>query len=73
MPSSDKAPIARAAALRCDGGMTIPLTEPEIAAVAKAMLALDIPRECLPGVAANLAVLAEHARRLDAAPDPSLA
>ena len=51
--------------MRCDGGMTIALTEPEIAAMARAMLALDIPAECLPGVAANLALLAEHARRVD--------
>lgn len=35
-------------------------------AAAAALLGLEIPAECIPGVAANLAVLAEHLRNVEA-------
>lgn len=40
----------------------------DVARWAAAMLSLDLPAECLPGVAENLAALAVHADRL-AEPD----
>lgn len=44
--------------------MDAPPAEAAVAALAAALLALDISDTCLPGVAANLAALAAHARRL---------
>ena len=41
-----------------------PLSQDEVARLARAMLALEVPEECRPGVAANLVTLAEHARRV---------
>jgi hypothetical protein len=41
-----------------------PLSDAAIVEAARALLDLDIPSECLPGVRANLALLAEHARLL---------
>jgi precorrin-4 methylase len=41
------------------------LTDTAIVETARAMLDLDIPPECLPGVSANLAVLAEHAQKVE--------
>lgn len=41
-----------------------PLSQDEVARLARALLALDLPEECRHGVAANLATLAEHARQL---------
>jgi len=38
------------------------MSEAAIVEAARALLDLDVPRECLPGVSANLALLAEHAR-----------
>ena len=38
------------------------MTDAAIIEMARAMLDLEVPPECLPGVRANLAVLAEHAR-----------
>jgi hypothetical protein len=40
------------------------MSDSAILETARAMLALDIPAECLAGVGANLALLAEHARRV---------
>lgn len=45
------------------------MTEPEpsqdaLTRFAAASLDLDLPAECLPGVMANLAILAEHARHV---------
>ena len=42
-----------------------PLTDAAIVAMAQAMLDLDIPPECLPGVRTNLAVLAGHAKKVE--------
>ena len=39
-----------------------PLTDATIVEMARALLDLDIAPECLPGLRANLALLAEHAR-----------
>ena len=39
-----------------------PMTDVAIVEAARALLDLEIPPECLPGVRANLALLAEHAR-----------
>ena len=39
-----------------------PMTDVAIAEAARALLDLEIPPECLAGVRANLALLAEHAR-----------
>jgi len=39
-----------------------PLPDAAILETARALLDLDVPAECLPGVRANLALLAEHAR-----------
>lgn len=54
--------------LRCRGLFVLigamqepPLTDAAIVELARALLDLDIPTECLPGVRANLAVLAGHA------------
>ena len=41
-----------------------PLSDSAILEAARATLDLDIPPECLAGVSANLALLADHARRL---------
>ena len=41
-----------------------PMTDVAIVEAARALLDLEIPPECLPGVRANLALLAEHARRV---------
>ena len=38
------------------------MTDAAIIEMAHAMLDLEVPPECLPGVRANLALLAEHAR-----------
>jgi len=38
------------------------LSDTAIVEMARALLDLDVPAECLPGVHANLALLAEHAR-----------
>ena len=38
-----------------------PLTDAAIVELTRALLDLDIPPECLPGVRSNLAVLAGHA------------
>ena len=38
------------------------MTDAAIIEVAHALLDLDVPPECLPGVSANLALLGEHAR-----------
>ncbi|MEP7005324.1 MAG: AtzG-like protein [Sphingomonas bacterium] len=38
------------------------LSHTAIVETARALLDLDVPAECLPGVRANLALLAEHAR-----------
>ncbi|QQV76217.1 DUF4089 domain-containing protein [Sphingomonas aliaeris] len=46
--------------------MQPPLSDIEIETIAKALIGLDIPAECLPGVSGNLAVLLEHARRIAA-------
>jgi hypothetical protein len=43
-----------------------PPSEDEIARLARERLDFDIPPECLPGVRANLALLAEHLRTLEA-------
>lgn len=43
--------------------MSEPLSEAEVARLAAA-IGIDLPVECLPGVAANLATLAEHAARV---------
>lgn len=51
-------------------GMSSPLTslsEADIAALARTALDFEIPAECLPGVRANLALLAEHLGRLEEA------
>ncbi len=40
-------------------------SEDEIARLAREQLDFDIPAECLPGVRANLALLAEHLRTLE--------
>jgi hypothetical protein len=42
-----------------------PLTDAAIVETARALLDLDIPPECLPGVRANLDVLAGHARLVE--------
>ncbi len=42
---------------------TLPRTEAEVA-VAAAAIGLTVPDACLPGVLANLALLASHAERL---------
>jgi hypothetical protein len=39
-----------------------PLTDAAIIEAARALLDLEVPPECLPGVRANLVLLAEHAR-----------
>jgi len=39
-----------------------PLSDAAMLEAARALLDLDIPPECLAGVRANLALLAEHAR-----------
>jgi hypothetical protein len=38
------------------------LSDAAVVEAACALLDLDVPPECLPGVRANLALLAEHAR-----------
>ncbi|MDB5703038.1 MAG: hypothetical protein JWN66_154 [Sphingomonas bacterium] len=40
-------------------------TDAAIIEIARALLDLDIPPECLPGVRANLAVLADHAKKVE--------
>lgn len=40
------------------------MTEEAIRRLAATMLDFTVPAECLAGVAANLAALAEHARRI---------
>ena len=40
------------------------MSDSAVLELARAMLDLDIPPECLAGVTANLAVLAGHARRV---------
>ncbi|MFA6116164.1 MAG: AtzG-like protein [Sphingomonas sp.] len=42
-----------------------PLTDAAIVEMARAMLDLDIPSECLPGVRANLDILAGHAKLIE--------
>jgi hypothetical protein len=42
-----------------------PLTDTAIVEMAQALLDLDIPPECLPGVRANLEVLAGHAKLVE--------
>ena len=42
-----------------------PLPNAAIIEMARALLELDIPAECLPGVRANLDVLADHAKRVE--------
>ncbi len=44
--------------------MQAPLSDIEIETIAKALIDLNIPVECLPGVSENLAVLLDHARRI---------
>jgi len=39
-----------------------PMSDAAIVETARALLDLEMPPECLPGVRANLALLAEHAR-----------
>ena len=39
-----------------------PMSDAAIVEMARALLDLDVPAECLPGVRANLALLAEHTR-----------
>jgi hypothetical protein len=46
--------------------MHAPPSDEEIKAIAKTLIDLDIPAECLSGVRENLAVLLDHARRIDA-------
>jgi sodium/bile acid cotransporter 7 len=55
-----------------DPSVTVPRSEAAIARVAAA-LALPIPAACMPGVVANLALLARHAETLLAAPAPGRA
>ncbi len=43
--------------------MSEPLSEAEVARLAAA-IGIDLPAECLAGVAANLAALADHAARV---------
>lgn len=38
---------------------------PDLLAGQTSMIALELPPECVPGVAANLALLAEHWRNLE--------
>jgi hypothetical protein len=38
------------------------LSDTAILETARALLDLEVPPECLPGVSANLALLSEHAR-----------
>jgi hypothetical protein len=45
--------------------MPDPLSDRDIENLAKTLIGLDIPAEYLPGVGDNLAVLLEHARRID--------
>ncbi|WP_404713323.1 hypothetical protein [Sphingomonas sp. MMS24-J13] len=42
-----------------------PLSEAAVADLVRAELGFDPPPECLPGISANLALLAEHLRRLE--------
>jgi hypothetical protein len=42
-----------------------PLTDTAIVEMAQALLDLDIPPECLPGVRTNLEVLAGHAKLVE--------
>jgi hypothetical protein len=46
-----------------------PLTDAAIVELARALLDLDIPPECLPGVRTNLDVLAGHAKLVGQADD----
>ena len=39
-----------------------PISDAAVVEMARALLDLEMPPECLPGVRANLALLAEHAR-----------
>jgi len=41
------------------------LADPDVVAALAATVGIDLPKACVPGVAANLALLAEHAGRLD--------
>ena len=41
-----------------------PMTDAAIVEMARALLDLEMPPDCLPGVRVNLALLAEHARLL---------
>lgn len=43
------------------------LDDATVVIMAKAMIDLDLPPECIAGVRSNLAALAEHAARLDGA------
>lgn len=42
------------------------LLTPDVAQMATLLIELDLPEACVEGVAANLRVLAEHVRRLEA-------
>lgn len=39
--------------------------DPDIVLRLAAMIGIDLPEPCVPGVTANLALLADHAARLD--------
>ena len=46
-----------------------PLTDTAIVEMARALLGLDIPPECLPGVRTNLDVLAGHVKLVEQSND----